>query len=151
MRTRALVLCLALLVSACASLGMHSFQEPSITLNAITVRSLGLAGGTLDVALDVDNPNQFELRGTRLEMGLDVEGTHFGDVVFTDPFALPRGQTTTVVVPLTFEWAGVGVAARSVLNYGSVKYQMHGTASVTTPFGTGKVPFSRDGAVSLTK
>jgi hypothetical protein len=133
----------------CAALSMANFQEPTVELNTIIVRGIGLTGGTLDLVLDVTNPNSIDVKGTRLELGLDVEGTHFGDVVFDDAFNLPRGTPTTVTVPLTFNWAGVGAAARSALNYGTVKYDMKGTASLQTPWGVEKVPFSRSGSVAL--
>ena len=133
----------------CASLGMPKFQDPSIELTSVVIRGLGLTGGSLDLMLNVNNPNSFDLRGTRLELGLDVEGTHFGDVELNDAFNLPKGQPTTVIVPMTFDWAGVGAAARSALTYGTVKYVVKGTASVQTPFGVERVPFSRDGSVAV--
>ena len=136
-------------IAACAVLNMAKFQEPSIQLNSLVVRSVGLQGGALAVLLDINNPNSFDLRGTRLTLGLDVERTHFGDVVLNDAFALPKGVVTTLTVPLTFEWAGVGAAARSIFARGTVSYHMVGDASLTTPYGTGRVPFSRDGRVSL--
>jgi LEA14-like dessication related protein len=101
------------------------------------------------VYLDVNNPNRFDLRGTHLQVGLDVENTHLGDVEFNDAFNLPQNQTVTVIVPLSFEWAGVGQAARSALSYGTVNYTMKGTASLQTPFGNEKVPFSRTGSVAV--
>jgi LEA14-like dessication related protein len=137
------------ILGGCASLGMAKFQEPDIRLQGVQIRSLGLTGGSIDMYLDVNNPNQFDLRGTRLQLGLDVENTHFGDVDFNDAFNLPKGQTVTVVVPLSFAWAGVGEAARSALNYGTVKYTLKGTASLQTPFGTSQVPFTRSGTVAV--
>jgi LEA14-like dessication related protein len=136
-------------LGACASLGMAKFQEPDIQLQGVQVRSLGLLGGSVDLYVDVNNPNSFDVRGTRLQLGLDVESTHFGDVDFNDAFNLPKGQTVTVVVPLSFVWAGVSEAARSALNYGTVKYTLKGTASMQTPFGTSQVPFTRSGTVAV--
>jgi LEA14-like dessication related protein len=136
-------------VMGCAALNMTKFQEPTIELQTIIVRGIGLTGGTLDLQLEVTNPNSVDIKGTKLELGLDVEGTHFGDVVLDDAFNLPKGQPTTVIVPLTFNWAGVGAAARSALSYGTVKYDMKGTASLQTPWGVEKVPFSHNGSVAL--
>lgn len=149
MRLRILLPLSVSLISGCAALNMANFQEPTIELNTIVVRGIGLTGGTLDLVLDVTNPNSVDLKGTKLELGLDVEGTHFGDVVFNDAFNLPKGQPTMVTIPLTFNWNGVGAAARSALNYGTVKYDMKGTASLQTPWGIEKVPFSRSGSVAL--
>lgn len=128
---------------------MANFQDPTVELRSVIVRGIGLTGGTLDLALDVTNPNSVDLKGTKLELGLDIEGTHFGDIELNDAFNLPKGQLTTVTIPLTFNWAGVGAAARSALNYGTVKYDMKGTASLQTPWGVEKVPFSRSGSVAL--
>jgi LEA14-like dessication related protein len=136
-------------VAGCAALTMAKFQEPTVELRTIIVRGIGLTGGTLDVALEVTNPNSVDLKGTKLELGLDVEGTHFGDVVLNDAFNLPKDKPTIVIVPLTFSWAGVGAAARSALNYGTVKYDMKGTASLQTPWGVERVPFARSGSVAL--
>lgn len=140
---------LGMLLLSCASLGMGKFEAPSFTLTGVTVRGLGVSGGTVDLLLDVTNPNRFDLRGTRLDLGLDVEGTHLGDMVLDDAFHLPRNQVTSLVVPLSFTWAGVGAAARSALNYGTVAYTLKGTASLQTPFGLEKVPFTREGSVAV--
>lgn len=136
-------------VAGCAALSMANFQEPTIELQTIIVRGIGLTGGTLDLQLEVTNPNSVDIKGTKLELGLDVEGAHLGDVVLDDAFNLPKGQPTTVIVPMTFNWAGVGAAARSAFNYGTVKYDMKGTASLQTPWGVEKVPFSHNGSVAL--
>jgi LEA14-like dessication related protein len=136
-------------VAGCAAFSRANFQDPQIELNSIAVRGIGLTGGTLDLMLDVTNPNSFDIKGTRIEVGLDVEGTHFGDVVLDDAFNLPQGQPTRVVIPLTFNWAGVGAAARSALSYGTVKYEMEGKAGIQTPWGVEQVPFKREGSVAL--
>lgn len=137
------------LAGGCAGLGMNKFQEPTLELTTVVIRGIGITGGSLDLMLDVNNPNNFDLKGTRLDLGLDVEGTHFGDVQLNDAFNLPKGKNTTVVVPLTFQWAGVGAAARSAMSYGTVKYDLKGTASLQTPFGLERVPFARSGSVAL--
>ena len=106
----------------------------------------------MDVVLAFYNPNKIELKGTRLSAGLDIETTHFGDVNMAEAFQLTASDTSLITLPLTFQWAGVGAAARSILNYGSVNYKINGTASVDTPLGTSlDVPFSGQGNVPLIK
>ena len=126
--------------------------RPAVRLHHLSIRSIGLSGGSMDVVLAFYNPNKIELKGTRLSAGLDIETTHFGDVNLTDPFQLTASDTSLITLPLTFQWAGVGAAARSILNYGSVNYKINGTASVDTPLGTSlDVPFSGQGNVPLIK
>src|SRR2546421_5470374 len=66
----------AALLLGCATLGRLSFTEPDVTLQEIDVTGIGLTGGTFDLVFDVWNPNDYRLRSTRLEVGVDLEGTH---------------------------------------------------------------------------
>lgn len=143
-----------LLLAACGPGGVNpaSLIQPDVRLHHLTVRNLGLAGGTLDVALAFHNPNPFSLPGTGLTAVLDIEGTRFGDVNLLNPFTLAGKDTTLVTVPLTFQWSGVASAARSILNYGAVNYGISGKFTVKTPASASlDVPFSGQGSVPLLK
>ena len=139
----------ALALGGCAGLG-DLFKEPTFRLDRVVVRDLGLRGGALDLVIGVDNPNQFDLHGTSLTVGFDVEQSHLGDVRLTNDFAVTKGSVTTLTLPLAFEWAGVGSAARTALGSGEVPYTMKGQARLQTPFGQYDVPFQSDGRVPVT-
>jgi LEA14-like dessication related protein len=126
--------------------------RPGVQLDHLTVRNLGLAGGTVDVVMAIYNPNPISIQGTRLQAGLDIEETRFGDIGMTNPMELASRDTSLVTVPLTFRWAGVGAAARSVLSYGAVNYRFSGTLTVEALAGFPlDVPFSLQGKVPLLK
>ena len=142
----------ALLLGAAACAGMPElFREPDVQLRQVVLRSVGLTGGTLDLMLQVYNPNRFDLRGTDLRVGFDVEGSHVGDVRYEDEYTVQQGDTTVVTVPLRFEWAGVGNAFRSGLTSGDIPYTMQGEARLDTPVGAHTVNFTRSGRVPLTR
>ena len=126
------------------------FTEPAFRLERVVVRDVGLQGGALDLIVGVDNPNQFDLHGTGLEAGFDVEQSHLGTVRLTDDFAVTKASVTTLTLPLTFEWAGVGTAVRSALGSGEIPYSMKGQARLETPFGGYDVPFEGQGRVPVT-
>ena len=84
-------------------------------------------------------------------MGFDVEGQHLGDITYDDEFAVPENGTTTITLPLTFGWAGVGSAVRAALGYGDLPYKMKGQAEIKTPWGRKQVPFTHEGRVPLTR
>ena len=103
---------LAMALGACATLGKLYFQDPQIQLQEINVTSLGLSGGTMDLVFDVYNPNDYRIRSTRIEVGVDLESTHFGDAYLERPLDLSPTNHSRVVVPVRFEWVGVGAGAR---------------------------------------
>jgi LEA14-like dessication related protein len=142
------VVALAVSAAACTALG-NNFRQPEIQLDHAIVRGIGLSGGNLDLVLKVENPNNFRLHGTRLEVGVDVEGQHLGDITYDDDFSVAQNGTTTLTLPLRFGWAGLGSAVRAALSYGDLPYKMKGQAELSTPWGRAEVPFTREGRVPL--
>ncbi|MBA3319056.1 MAG: hypothetical protein H0T50_13340, partial [Gemmatimonadales bacterium] len=49
----------------CAGLG-NTLKEPEVRLDRVIVRDVGVRGGTLELMVEVDNPNGFDLRGTEI-------------------------------------------------------------------------------------
>lgn len=140
----------SLMVAGCATLGQAlRFQEPDIKLQEIQVTGLGLTGGTLDLALDVFNPNDYRLRTTRLQLGIDLEDVHFGDALLETPLELPSQQHSPVTVPVQFEWAGVGAGARALLSRQAVRFGLTGVATLNTPLGDRRVQVHGSGEVPL--
>ncbi len=140
----------AILVAGCATLkNALRFEEPGITLQEIRVTGLGLTGGTLDLALDVFNPNDYKLRTTRLELGIDLEQVHFGDALIADAVELPSQQHSLVIVPVHFEWAGLGAGARALLTRQAIRYGLTGVATISTPLGDRRVQVRASGDVPL--
>lgn len=137
-------------LAGCAGIGLN-FLEPNVELDRVIVRGVGVRGGTLDLVVNVENPNNFDLRGTRLQVGFDVEDSHVGDITYDDDFAVSQGGQTTLTLPVRFEWAGVGSALRSALSYGDIPYKMNGQLTLQTPFGDRSVPFTREGRAPLTR
>jgi LEA14-like dessication related protein len=138
------------LLAGCATLGQAlRFQEPDIKLQEIRVTGLGLQGGSLDLALDVFNPNDYRLRTTRLDLGIDLEDVHFGDALIETPLELPSQQHSLVTVPVQFEWAGVGAGARALLSRQAVRFGLTGVASLGTPLGDRRVQVHGSGEVPL--
>jgi LEA14-like dessication related protein len=141
-----------LALGACATIrSALNFQEPQIALQQINITGMGLSGGTLDLVFDVYNPNDYRLRSTRLEVGLDLEGAHFGDALIDKPLDLSPTNHSQVVMPVRFEWAGVGAAARGLLTRQALKYGVTGAVLLDTPLGEKRVQLRSSGDVPLKK
>lgn len=137
--------------TACAGLGAN-FREPEIQLDHAIVRGVGFSGGNLDLVVRVQNPNSFTLYADELQVGLDVEGSHLGDITYEDDFAVTENGETTLVLPLRFGWSGVGQAVRAALSYGDLPYKMKGQATLKLPGGVRtSVSFTHEGRAPLTR
>src|SRR3989440_12470573 len=126
----------ALLSLSCATLGRLSFTEPDVALQEIAVSGIGLTGGTFDLVFDVYNPNDYRIRSTRLEVGIDLEGTHFGDALLDRPLDLSPTNHSRVVVPVRFAWTGLGAGARALLTRQALGYAVTGRVFLDTPLGS---------------
>jgi LEA14-like dessication related protein len=138
------------LLAACATLRqVMGFKEPQVQLQEINITGFSLAGGTVDLVLDVFNPNDYRLRSTRLEVSLDLEGTHFGDALIDRPLDLSPLNHNRVVMPVRFVWAGVSAGMRALLARPSIRYTMGGAVLVNTPIGDQRVGLKGSGEVPL--
>lgn len=136
----------------CATLrNALTFAEPQIALQEVHVTGLGMTGGTLDLVFDVYNPNQYRLRSTRLEVGLRLAGTDFGEALIDKPLDLSPQNHSRVVMPVRFTWAGVGAAARSLLQSQELPYGITGAVILDTPLGERRVQLQNTGNVPLKK
>lgn len=151
---RILSLLALIAVAACGPGGVNpaTLIQPGVKVDHISVKNIGISGATLDVVLAFHNPNGFTLPGTALTADLDIENNRFGTIAMNEPFSLKGKDTTLVSVPLSFRYAAVGSAARSIIGFGAVNYKISGTFAVQTPANTSlQVPFSGSGNVPLLK
>jgi len=151
-KTASIVTLLTVTLSACATLrNALTFENPQIELQEINVTGLGLSGGTLDLVFDVYNPNDYRLRSTRLEVGLALAGTDFGEALIDKPLDLSPVNHSRVVMPVRFAWTGVGAAARSLLESQELPYGITGAVLLDTPIGEKRVELKSTGNVPLRK
>ena len=135
-------------IAGCASLGLGGFKEPIVNFKDLRVRGLGLTGGSLDAYLNVYNPNGYRLDATRLTYTVAVDNNPLGTGVLDSRFAVQSKDSTTVRIPIDFTYAGIGSAARQMMNSGSVPYTVNGDVTVATPVGNFTVPYSGTGRFS---
>jgi LEA14-like dessication related protein len=148
-RTTLAAAALALIAFAgCATLGRAAFQQPIVSFKDLRVRGLGLTGGSLDAYLNVYNPNGFRLDASRLTYSVKVGDNPLGTGALDSRFAVQNNDSTLVRIPIDFTYAGIGAAARSLMNSGSVPYTVDGDVTVATPVGNFTVPYSGSGRFS---
>jgi LEA14-like dessication related protein len=139
---------LAATAIGCASIGRAVFREPVVTYKDAVITGLGLTGGSLEVVLSIYNPNNFRLDGTGLTYRIVVDSIPFGNGTLSERFAVQEGDSTTVRLPLQFNYSGVGQAGRQLIQTGSVNYTVSGDITVGTPIGSFTRPYSGKGRLT---
>jgi len=133
-------------------LGRQAFQQPVVNLRDVRVRGLGITGGSLDVMLNVYNPNHYRLDATRLTYRVDLAGDSItiASGALDSRFTVQESDSTIVTIPVSFTYAGVGAAGRSILATGAVNYHVLGDVTVGSPVGNFTVPYSSTGRFTTT-
>ena len=142
----------AVTVAGCSMLGHAAFKDPEVRLKDVRLRGVGVTGGQLDVELAVYNPNHYRLDATKLTYTVNMAGdsVHIADGQLTDRFTVNEGDTAKVTIPVSFTYAGLGAAGRSLLSTGAVNYHVLGSVTVGSPVGSFTIPYSQTGRFTTT-
>lgn len=142
----------ALVVGGCSVLGRAAFKQPVVQLRDVRLRGIGLTGGSLDVLLNVYNPNHFRLDATRLTYRVSLAGDSvtLASGTLDNHFTVQDNDSTVVTIPVSFTYAGVGAAGRSILSTGAVAYSVLGDVTVGTTVGSFVVPYHSKGRFTTT-
>lgn len=135
-------------MAACSSVARQSFLQPDVQVKDVKVTALGLTGGSVDVVLNVHNPNNFRLDASRLTYNLLIDTVRFATGSLDQRMTVESGKNLEVRVPVNFTYSGVGEAGRQLINMGSVPYRMSGDFTVATVLGNFTVPYDRTGRFS---
>ncbi|HZU85247.1 MAG TPA: LEA type 2 family protein [Polyangiaceae bacterium] len=140
---RALVVAVAL-VAAC------SRPSPPIVIpERASVSRIDAAGVALDVSMRVTNPNSVDLTATSVSSHLIVDRSlDVAAVTLPRTIALPAGQTTELVVPISVTWSDIGALAQLATRAAGVPYAVDGTLEVGGPLLHFQAPFHLEGAIA---
>jgi LEA14-like dessication related protein len=147
--------CVALLalVGGCANL---SLRRPTASFRSMSVDDVTGRGFTMNVDVDVENPNSVALPLAGLDYSLDLEGIEVnqrGKVRGSSRIPASGSETITVPVPVTF--ANLLQAEEAIRRGGGdVSYRLDAGLSFDTGtplLGDLRVPFEHRGTLSVQK
>ena len=136
-----------LAVAGCASIAKRAFQNPIVTVADTKVTGFSARGGSLEVTLRVENPNDFRLDVGALRYVVWVDSTQVATGQLDRIVTLEPAATSTVVVPVQFALDAVAMVGVRFLTTGSLQYRVTGQFDYVTPFGRLTRPFASDGSV----
>ena len=145
---RTLLIATALLTATgCATLARQAFTAPTVEVRDVKVRTIGLTGGTLDVTLDLQNPNEYRLDAQQITYQFFVDSTKVVDGVVDRLVTLEEKGVATIVVPVNFGFNELAFAMREYTSKGALNYRVMGEFTLVTPFGSITRPYSGRGRV----
>jgi LEA14-like dessication related protein len=141
---------LALLLSgARCSQFAGAFEKPQLQFRGLRVNSVGLEGASLEILVDVYNPNAYRLGVEHFSYDLAIEDVHWGLGATSYPIAVEARNSATVRLPLDVSWSRLGAAGREALRTGNVNYGVSGEMTIGTALGDARVPYSKSGRFSI--
>ena len=149
--TGMVVLGALLAAPACATLGRSGFANPVVELKDVRLRGIGAQGGSLDLVLDVYNPNDYRLDASRVSYTLFVDSTQIATGVVTKLVTLENRKKVEVTLPVSFTTRELLGVAAVLTRTGSVDYRVAGDVTVATPFGSFTRPYDGRGRFDTLK
>ena len=132
--------------ASCKSAVDRVFARPAVAFRGVGLGTIGIGGGSLDVVLNVSNPNPYQLSARQVTYRLLAgDSTEVGRGATTQPVAVAARDSALVHLPLDVTWRGLREVGREALSDGTVTYRIVGEIVADTPIGTRTFPFDERG------
>ena len=106
---------------------------PSIRLQDITVKSLGLTTAEIVALVEVTNPNTFNIELNEFNYRLKINQSQWGEGASVNPTTIPSKNIGAIELPLTLDLLGLGKSAFQLLSSGDpLNYQLTGDVKLDT-------------------
>ena len=136
----------AMALSSCARIAERAFAQPTIAVRSVKLKSVGLTGGSIEIALAIANPNPYPLPVQHAVYSFALkDSTEIGRGESAVAFTLPAHDSTVVDLPVDVSWQGLRAAARDASRDGTVDYILKGSVTLETPIGNPNIPFQTTG------
>ncbi|MCL2008604.1 MAG: LEA type 2 family protein [Treponema sp.] len=119
----ALISLTGLFLIGCDS-GVSLIQDPVITFNNVEVANLGLSGLTLNVNVDVENPNAFPIPMPKIDWVLSINDTHFLNGTQEENRSIRGRETVTISFPVNITFENIFRTFSSLIGRREVAYDI---------------------------
>lgn len=99
---------------------------PRLTIQPPRITSMTFTRATLELPVEISNPNTFPVAVDALEAAVSIAGARVGDVSFAELGSLAPGETRTVAAPVSFELLQF-VSAATALRTGNATVALDGS------------------------
>jgi len=137
---------LLFLLSSCLSLFL---EKPTFTLKEIEIKHISFQEIDFLFGIEVQNPNQFDLKLRALEYTVYLSGQEVGKGRLEKEIKIVKAASTLVPVPLQTNLRNLGNPLAFILAGKDLQYKIEGAAIIKASMGSTTVPFSKSGEIKL--
>lgn len=135
-------------LSSCASLTGELLKDPQVKVLDIGVKNITSDAITLDVKINVVNPNFIPINLGKISYSLNISDENVTQGVFEKPIDIPSNGQSDVTIPLTFKYNSLKNVVSSFISKSlNNKYVLSGSAQL----GPFSIPFKEQGEIDLAK
>lgn len=144
-----LLLVFALVFSVFSATGCVSnllqLEKPKVDLHSVYAKDATATGTTLLFVVNVDNPNNQEIKVKEIAYKVFISGKELSDAKTEKPIVIPALKSQLIEIPLPVSYASILNNIAEVLFNKEVTYKIEGTAKLSFV----SIPFSKEGKVEL--
>ena len=122
---------------------------PKVSVAGLNVVSLDTAGAGMELKLQVQNPNPFELRLQGYRYDLEVVSFPLVRGEAREEVTFPAGGETEVRIPIRITFRDLVRIVKSKPDLNRIPYRLNAGLDVATPIGAMTVPVDRTGTYAL--
>ena len=136
------------LLPSCLSLFL---EKPTFTLKEIEIKRISFQEIDFLFGIEVQNPNQFDLKLRALEYTVYLSDQEVGKGRLEKEITIVKSASTLVPVPLQTNLKSLGNPLALILAGKDLRYKIEGAAIIKASMGSTTVPFSKSGEIKLKK
>jgi LEA14-like dessication related protein len=125
------------------------YEKPTFTLKEVVVKRISFGEINFLFGIDVQNPNNFDLKLRAFEYKAYIEDQEAGSGRLDKEVLIAKSSSTLVQVPLQSDLRRMGNSLGLILVGKNLRYKIEGVAVIKTRLGTSTIPFSKDGEINL--
>lgn len=138
------------IVGCDSAAGLFDLAKPTMRVNDVALKSIGLGRQTVGIDAAINNPNPLNLLVNQLAMNFNLVGKDLGTASLGSPVELGANRETNVGLDYStnlVQLLGAGLSDIQVTGDGGIPYELAGNANISR-FNL-PVPLRYSGAVNL--
>jgi LEA14-like dessication related protein len=118
-----------------------ALEDVQISFHEATLQDIGFSGATLDLALEMYNPNDITATLDKADYDLWFNDNFLGHGLTHQRIDIPPFTSKIIHTEFDLDFTGAGKSIISALTQGEASWRLAGTAYYNTILGTLNIPF----------